>query len=243
MIDHTSRQPSPLQETPGEGFLHGPIMFYTTEVIDRRTGDLREVCLGEFLTITELSKRSGVGPRQFRDTLEAMGLFQQSATSARRLLSPMAVEAGYGKTIWGTSKSGQKRPFDVISPLGQAYIVSLWDETVAELQVEHGNAEGIIAAAAALDAFAVGRFVPMELFEKIRWLLDHYPDITQEAVAKCLGCDPGYVSRIASLRRGEREKAREVIHCTITREPNVLMLYLAKLWRIDISRWPGVSTL
>jgi ribosomal protein S25 len=51
-------------------------MNYTAETLDRATGELKEVSLGNWITVTELGERYGVGPKQVRTILHHMGLLQ-----------------------------------------------------------------------------------------------------------------------------------------------------------------------
>jgi ribosomal protein S25 len=51
-------------------------MNYTAETLDRTTGELKEVSLDNWITVTELGERYGVGPKQVRTILHHMGLLQ-----------------------------------------------------------------------------------------------------------------------------------------------------------------------
>lgn len=185
-------------------------MIYTTTILDRQAGELNTVSLGEFLTISELARQFEVGPRQFRLVLDRMGLLQQAGTSGRRLLHPDAVAAEYGKTLWPKASTGkQKHPFDVISPLGQAYIGELWNETVAELLSDQQGP--MTLAVHALEEFEAKRSEPMSLLCRVTWLLDHFPGLTQSDIAMCLNADPGMVSRYAQDRRKRRSSNHELL--------------------------------
>jgi hypothetical protein len=185
-------------------------MIYTTTILDRQEGDLKTISLGEYLTISELAQRYGMGPRQFRRVLDRMGLLQQVATSGRRLLHPDAVATGYGKTLWPKASTGKhKHPFDVISPLGQAYIADQWKQTLGEL-LNDGQRPATLAVQA-LEEFEARRSKPMSLLFRVTWLLDHFPDLTQQDIADCLNADPSMVSRYAKARRKRRASNRELL--------------------------------
>lgn len=50
-------------------------MLYSTDTLDRATGELVSTSLGEWLTITEVGRRHGSGPRRTRQILVHMGFF------------------------------------------------------------------------------------------------------------------------------------------------------------------------
>ena len=102
-------------------------MLYTQEALDRTTGHLVQVSLGDWITVTELGQRYGVSPRQARAILHHMGLLQPER--GRYRLPRQAVEKGLGLRH-DRPRSGH--PFDVISPLGQQLIAEVWAETVAD---------------------------------------------------------------------------------------------------------------
>jgi len=59
-------------------------MHYTAEVLDRATGDLKEVSLGEWITVTELGELYGVGRRKVRSILHHMCAFETIVIMASR---------------------------------------------------------------------------------------------------------------------------------------------------------------
>jgi hypothetical protein len=126
-------------------------MHYTAEVLDRATGDLNEVSLGDWITVTELGERYGVGSKKVRSILHHIGLLQSEGQHGRYRLTPRAVEQGLGKRIDRSRKS--KWPFDVISPEGQRLIAMAWDEAVADLERERLNDPIVHAADVALQSF------------------------------------------------------------------------------------------
>jgi hypothetical protein len=74
-------------------------MEYITEVIDRRSGELATVRLGDWKTVSELAADYDTGPNEFRHVLITMGLLQSEGAQGRRRLTPEAVALGYGKRI------------------------------------------------------------------------------------------------------------------------------------------------
>jgi hypothetical protein len=51
-------------------------MLYTNETVDRTTGDLRIVNMGNWVTVTELGQHYGLGPRKIRSLLYHMGMLR-----------------------------------------------------------------------------------------------------------------------------------------------------------------------
>lgn len=178
-------------------------MHYTAEVLDRATGDLKEVSLGEWITVTELGEQYGVGKRKIRSILHHMGLLQSEGQHGRYRLTAHAVEQGLGKRIEKARKS--KWPFDVISPEGQRLIASIWHETVADLEHERLSDPLVQAADAALQAFKAQRFTPMETQQVVCWLQNHFSDLTFQQIADLIGVERPLVSRYANQQKKRRQ--------------------------------------
>jgi hypothetical protein len=199
-------------------------MHYTTEALDRSTGDLKEVSLGKWITVTELGERYGVGNKKIRSILHHMGLLQSEGQHGRYRLTPHAVEQGLGKRI-DKSKSGW--PFDVISPEGQRLIALAWDETVADLERERLNDPVVQAADAALQAFKEQRASTFQTQQEVCWLLDYFPSLTMEWIAAVISVQRPLVSRYANLRSRQLTFAKQLRERTdVASSP-------------DSVRWPG----
>lgn len=177
-------------------------MIYTTEEIDRSTGDLREVSLGDWLTVTELGTLYGVGSRKIRTILHHMGLLRPEGQHGSYRLTPHAVAQGLGKRI-GKSKSGW--PFDVLSPRCQELIDQIWEETLADLECDLNSDPHVTEAQAALATFKAIRQSPVEAQQEVCWMKDHYPGMLHKQVATVLDISPALVTRYAEQRRKERE--------------------------------------
>ena len=174
-------------------------MLYSREVLDRSTGRLVNVSIGDWITVTELGQRYGVGSRKIRAILHHMGLLQ--AEKGRYRLPHWAVAKGLG-TRHDRPKSG--RPFDVISPLGQKLIGEAWEVTVADYEASLRAEAGVEEAKSALEAFKARRLHSMTTQEEVCWLLDHVRDIPYERIAKVLEVDRALVSRYAQRRSDDR---------------------------------------
>ncbi|MBM1172152.1 hypothetical protein [Microvirga arabica] len=174
-------------------------MHYTTEVLDRSTGDLKEVSLGNWITVTELGERYGVGNKKVRSILHHMGLLQSEGKHGRYRLTANAVEQGLGIRHDKPKKS--KYPFDVIGPEGQRLIALAWDEAVTDLERERLNDPQARSADAALQEFQALLPSPMTTQEEVCWLTSRFPDLTYQQIADLLGVQRPLVSRYANLQK------------------------------------------
>jgi predicted XRE-type DNA-binding protein len=178
-------------------------MHYTTEVLDRATGELEEVSLGDWITVTELGEQYGVGRKNVRSILHHMGLLQSEGQHGRFRLTPHAVQQGLGKRIDKSKRS--KYPFDVLSPEGQKLIASVWQETVNDLERERLSDPLVQSADAALQAFKSQHVTDMKTQEEVCWLTQRFPDLTYQQIANLLGVERPLVSRYANLQRKQLE--------------------------------------
>jgi hypothetical protein len=55
-------------------------MIYTTEQLDRTTGDLIVVDLGNWITVTELGKQYGLGEKKIRSVLHHLGMLREEGS-------------------------------------------------------------------------------------------------------------------------------------------------------------------
>lgn len=137
-------------------------MEYTTEVLNRQTGDLETQSLGDWITITELGERYRIGPRQTRAVLKQMGILDTRYTGQgrvhRHVLTDEAIEAGLGKHVI-PRKKGQT-PFDVLSPKGQQWIADRWSDTVSKADKAKNDNPVISEATHRLEAFKTIRATP-----------------------------------------------------------------------------------
>jgi hypothetical protein len=187
-------------------------MYYTTEVLERATGDLKEVSLGEWITVTELGTQYGVGNRKVRSVLHHMGFLQSEGQHGRYRLTPHAVEQGLG--IRHDRPKRSKWPFDVISPKGQELIALIWDKTISDLECERLSDPLVRSADTALQEFKAQSPTPMKTQQEVCWLTNRFPGLTYQQIADLLGVQRPLVSRYANLQKKqiafrERQKASE----------------------------------
>lgn len=178
-------------------------MLYTTEELDRTTGDLRVVNLGNWITVTELGKQHGLGARKIRSILYHMGMLQSE--KGRLRLSPRAVRLGLGKRHDNPKRF--KYPFDVISPLGQRIVAENWHWVAADLHKEKRSKPILREASEALATFKKGRRDQTTSQTEVCWLRDHYPSLTQDEIATLIDAPQSLVNRYARLQEKQRNFA------------------------------------
>jgi hypothetical protein len=179
-------------------------MHYTTEELDRTTGDLRIVDLGNWVTVSELGKQHGLGARKIRSVLHHMGILRSE--KGRLRLTPKAVRLGLGKRYDNPKRF--KYPFDVISPLGQNIVAENWYWVAADLRQEKHSKPILREASEALENFKKGRPSEMTSQMGVCWLRDHYPRLTQDEIASLIDIPQSLVNRYAKLQERQREYVR-----------------------------------
>ena len=185
-------------------YFGGPAIEYHQEVLDRATGRLETNSIGEWITVTELGQRHGVGKKTTRAVLHHMGVLAQEGRRYR--LPYHLVQAGIGLRH-DNPKSGY--PFDVISPEGQRLIASVWCETVEDYETECRKDTEVPVIRASLAAFKATRLCPMDTRQEVYWVLDHFPDALLQTVALALEISPALVSRHTAERNNRRRALRE----------------------------------
>ncbi|MFK8253268.1 hypothetical protein [Ancylobacter terrae] len=184
-------------------------MLYTEEVLDRRTGELTTISLGDWVTVTEFGEMMGVGPRRVRSILRHLDFVGVEGGGAhqRHCASRWAVREGLAKRI-DPMKRGVP-PFDVISPAGQEWLRARWSEAVSRV-ADRGTRSGVMEAKTALEDFQRSRSrhnMPPQ--EAVCWLTDHFPRLAQEDIAAILDITQQLASRYQNVQSKQRRKARE----------------------------------
>lgn len=181
-------------------------MEYTTEVLDRTTGDLKTVSLGNWVSVTEYGTYKGVGSRQVRAILSHLGLLQEqlevsstgNARVTRRRLTDEAIRAGLGKRIY-PRKAGSY-PFDILSPEGQSWADLRWDGAVKTMASEIASNPIVTTAKECLDRFKASRRSEMTPQMEVCFLSDHFPDLLQVDICRITGASPRMVSLHVNTR-------------------------------------------
>ncbi|GJE46526.1 hypothetical protein [Methylobacterium soli] len=179
-------------------------MLYTEEVLDRRTGTLNTISIGDWVTLTELGELHGVGSREVRSILRQIDIIsiEGRGKNTRHRLQPWFVERGYGKRVTPTKR---RSPFDVIGPEGRLWIKSHWVEAVAALEAER-SVPKVVEARIALATFQAreGR-TPLSVKQSIYWLCHHYPDLMHTEMASIINVSQQLVSREVKIRAACRK--------------------------------------
>jgi hypothetical protein len=175
-------------------------MHYTTEQLDRSTGELHVVSLGDWITLTELGERYGVGERKIRTILHHLGMLQPEG--GRYRLTTHAIAQGFGKRHDNPKK--HQHPFDVISPLGQQIIAENWGWVIADLEQDRRSTPRLRAASGALEEFRKSRAVEPTTQMEVCWLTDHFAKLTPCEIAYVVGVPHPQVYRYSNLRFEQR---------------------------------------
>ncbi|WNJ91769.1 hypothetical protein [Bosea sp. 685] len=178
-------------------------MEYHQETLDRPTGRLETKSIGNWITITELGAGYGVGPRTTRLVLHHMGVLAQEGQRYR--LPRDLVEDGIGLRH-DRPKSGH--PFDVISPVGQNLIATVWAEAAADYAVKSQRVEHVQMIRDALALFKETRLTPLDTRQETYWVLDHFPNLQHQTLATALEVSPALVSRYVKQRSAKRDALR-----------------------------------
>ncbi|TIN05776.1 MAG: hypothetical protein E5Y14_31845 [Mesorhizobium sp.] len=200
-------------------------MEYTSETLDSTTGEIVQASIGSWITITEYGETKGVGRKQVRDVLSRLGILQdeiedhtpkQASFTDRRLvtrrrLTTKSVRDGLGKRVF----SVVGRPFDVISPKGQAWIDHRWADAVQTIKTDITSSPVAVAAQVALVEFKVGRRHKLDAEGQVRWLLDHFPSVAQADMSRITGASARMVSHYVSNRTDQISKAKAQIKVTL----------------------------
>lgn len=185
-------------------------MEYLREVLDRRTGRLETKSIGDWITITELGQRYGVGSREIRAILHHIGVLAQEGHRYR--LPRHLVDEGIGQRH-DFPRSGHA--FDVLSPLGQQLVASVWDEAVADYRAERDKEALVVSIRRTLALCKANRRDDLGTAGEVRFLLDHFEDVQLNTIAAALDVSPQLVSRHAARREAQhsfikRWRAREL---------------------------------
>lgn len=213
-------------------------MEYTSEIIDSTTGEVVQASIGPWITITEYGETKGVGCKQVRDVLSRMDILQDETEDhtpkhasfaerkliTRRRLTTKSVRSGLGKRIF----SIVGRPFDVISPKGQAWIDKRWADVVQTIKTDITSSPVAVAAQVALGEFMVGRRHKLDPEGQVRWLLEHFPNVSQADMSRITGASPRMVSHYVRNRTDQISKAKARIRVTLkvplgmSYQPNII---------------------
>ena len=180
-------------------------MQYVEEVLNRKTGELETVSMGDWLPLSELGQVYRQGRNQIRTILRKMGVLvvEGAERHQRHRLAPWVMQRGWGKRIEG--RRGRRFPFDVVGPDLQRWIADRWNLTMAELEQEATAPS--LAARAALQQFTTSRSRTLSVQQSVSWLADYFPLLTQNEVALVLDVTQQLVAKYQNIRSAQRRKA------------------------------------
>jgi hypothetical protein len=183
-------------------------MKYVEEVLNRKTGELETVSMGDWLPLTELGQVYRQGPKQIRTILRKMGVLvvEGADRHQRHRLAPWVMQRGWGKRI--EARRGRRFPFDVVGPDLQQWIADRWEATVSELEQEATAPS--LAARAALHQFTTSRSEALSVQQSVCWLADYFPQLTQNEVAMVLDVTQQLVAKYQNIRSAHRRRAWEL---------------------------------
>lgn len=185
-------------------------MQYTTEVFDRRSGELVSLDLGVYMTVSELGEVFGLSPRQIRKVLHTLGLAAPEGSRGNYRLTFEAVRKGYGKRIDRPKKG--RYAFDVISPAGQKLVADNLPRALVEIERQRVPlAQEMAEVIEAYRAFRSAKGLSeLTLQAEVCWLADHFPTASAEEIASATSGAPGKVRQYASIRRHAIEGASPI---------------------------------
>ena len=195
-------------------------MEYHQEVLDRATGRFESKSIGEWITVTEIGQRYGIGPRKVRAILHHMGVLAKEGPSYR--LPRNLVESGIGRRH-DKPKSGHA--FDVISPEGQRLIDSMWSRTVEDYEANCLTDRSVQPIRDALAASKATRTDELGTAGEVRWIEDHFPGTLYKTIAEVLEVSPALVTRHT------KQRAAQIEHCKRMRGRDLLALGIGNAWQ------------
>lgn len=185
-------------------------MEYHQDLLDRATGELVRISIGDWITLTELGSLYRQGPRRVRAILVELGFLvsEGEGRNLRLRLAPWVAQRGWGKRL----RSAKGQPFDVIGPDARRWIAERWDAAVvefAELSPLGQTARNHLAA------FRDNRkYIDMPVQEQVCWLACYFPNLSQTEKARIIGVTQQVVSKFEGIRTkqlDQRLKRRNAI--------------------------------
>ena len=192
--------------------------MYRRKVTDLETGEVHTVHIGEHLTFSEAAQKFGVTRRTLTQVLSQMRLCQrewdQVAGQFRNRLPKEAVDKGLGYRIMG-----EKGPFDVLSPMALAWI----EEDLSAALVAATQDPDTQKAFQALNSFMGNRVEKLDVEGKVRWLIDHFPNLPIRRISEGLGVSERLVHRYKTKREDQiyRLKNKIEVSCPFPADDRV----------------------
>lgn len=182
-------------------------MIFSQEVLDRKTGELVSVDQGDWITIAELGQFFGLGRRQTTTILRHLDFLQieGGGRNSRHRIADWVEAKGWGKRL---HRKTDKFPFDVIAPPAVEWIRERWPNAVAAIERETFSGPVVEAKAALADFQAACGRKEMTVQMMVYWLVDFFPDLTQQQMAGVLDVSQQVVSRFMAARSAQVKQAK-----------------------------------
>lgn len=180
-------------------------MEYFSEVLDRKTGTLNRISMGDWITITELGELYGLGKREVRDVLRRLDVMviEGAERHQRHRLASWVVERGWGKRI---ERRGTV-PFDVVGPELRSWISDRWQQALDDKKRQENAA--VVEAAEALARFNSNRIHDdLTAQEAVSWLIAYFPHLTQSEMALILNVTQQLISKWVNARSSQIRDAK-----------------------------------
>jgi hypothetical protein len=178
---------------------------YTQEVFNRQTGELVEVDLGEWMTLTEFTDAMGVGMKLGRAVLLEIGLI--GVEGGRFRLKREHEASGLGRRL---KAKKSKFPFDVLSPAGQAYATARWSDALAAVETARSAEDQTPTVMAALNDFRKQRSDRLTTQMEVCWIIDHFEGVSTRTIARVLNVTEAIVFKWSSVRSRQLKTASEL---------------------------------
>lgn len=179
-------------------------MQYSKDVLDRKTGTLVSVDLGDWITLTELGTLFGAGPKTTRAVLREMDFVQVETRGrhSRHRLCRWVVDRGWGRRLDARGRV----PFDVVGPEAQSWVIERWSACTDAI-ARRAASGAVLEAINSLAAFKATRWRDnMSTQGDFLWLRDHFPGLSQPQLANILEVTQQLVSRFSNARDRQRAK-------------------------------------
>lgn len=178
---------------------------YTQEVFNRQTGELVEVDLGIWMTLTEFTDSMGVGLKLGRTVLLEIGLI--GVEGGRFRLKREHEASGLGRRLMAKKS---KFPFDALSPAGQTYAKARWSDALAAVETARSAEDQTPTVMGALNDFRQQRSDRLTTQMEVCWIMDHFEGVSTRTIARVLNVTEAIVFKWSSVRSRQLKTACEL---------------------------------
>ncbi len=174
-------------------------MKYFKTVTDLETGKLRKISIGEHLTVSEAAIHFGVTRDSLMKVLLHLRIchkeWDKVAGQHRHLMCDEAVKKGLGFRALG-----EHGPYVVLSPSA----ISLLKDDLPAFLMAATRHKPTQKALMELEQQDKQLREPLDVEGKVRWLIDHHPNLSIRKAAGGIGVSESYFSRMMKKQRDQR---------------------------------------